>query len=66
MNKFLDLRTALAAGRLEDFIRQEEVPGVLAISPADFDATVASMVKSPRSEDRTSPAPKSASAKRGK
>ena len=40
-DKQLSLATAITEGRLEDFIRQEEARGVLAISAEDFDAVLA-------------------------
>ena len=53
----MTLAEAIRRGRLADFIRQEEARGVLAVSQKDLDAALASLIKSPRSEDQTSPAP---------
>lgn len=50
----LTLRRAINEGRLEEFIRQEEARGILAIDPNELDEIIESAVKAHRSEDRTS------------
>jgi hypothetical protein len=42
---------SLESGRLENLIRQEEARGVLPVFASDFAPAVASMLKSPQSED---------------
>lgn len=59
MNRPLTLSKALKANRLADFILQEEERGVLSVNRRDLDAALASLIKSPQSEDQTSPAPSS-------
>ena len=50
---FLNLAKALAAGRLEDFIRQEEAAGRV-VDRDDFDRRLGSLIKAPPPEGRTS------------
>ena len=48
------LAEALKAGRLEEFVEQEESRGVGPINRAILDAHVAVLVKAPQSKDQTS------------
>ena len=50
----LTLAEAMKHGRLSEFIAQEEARGIGPIDRADFDATLAKLVKAPRSKNRTS------------
>ena len=52
--EYLSLSAAVRSGRLDAFIAQEEARGVGPINRADFDATLAKLVKAPRSKNRTS------------
>jgi hypothetical protein len=50
----LTLAEAVKSGRLAEFAAQEEARGIGPIDQADFGATLAKMVKAPRSKNRTS------------
>ena len=50
----ITLSESLKAGRLQDFIAQEEARGVAPVDPEAFDAAIRKAVKPPQSEDRTS------------
>ena len=50
----VSLQEAIKAGRLAEFIEQEEARGVGPIDRAEFDGAVAKIIKSQQSEDRTS------------
>lgn len=50
----LNLMLALGAGRLEEFIAQEEARGIGPIDRAEFDGAVDSLIKAPRLADQTS------------
>jgi hypothetical protein len=50
----LTLVEAVKAGRLQEFIAQEEARGVGPVSRADFDKLAEALVKAPQSEDQTS------------
>jgi hypothetical protein len=50
----LSLSEAVKMGRLDEFIAQEEARGIGPIDRADFDATLAKLVKAPRSKNQTS------------
>ena len=50
----LDLRTALAEGRLEEFIIQAEADGVRDGNERQFNALIGEAARAPQSEDRTS------------
>lgn len=54
MAEQLSLSAALKAGKLADFIAQEESRGVGPIDRAEFDALAAALIKAPQSEDQTS------------
>ena len=55
--KLLTLKEALAASRLDEFIRQAEDRSVGPVNGAELDRALASVIKPPRSEDRTSRSP---------
>jgi hypothetical protein len=50
----LTLQTALATGRLSDFMVQEEGRGIGPIDRAEFENAAAKMIKAPRPKDQTS------------
>jgi len=50
----LSLAEAQRLGRLDEFVAQEEARGIGPIDRADFDATLAKLVKAPLSKNRTS------------
>jgi hypothetical protein len=50
----LSLREALAAGRLDDLIRQEEARGVGPIDRDELNAAIEEVLRGSRSDDRTS------------
>jgi hypothetical protein len=50
----LSLTEAVKSNRLQEFITQEEARGIGPIDRTDFDATLAKLVKAPRSKNRTS------------
>eukprot|EP01026_Neomeris_dumetosa_P071812 TRINITY_DN72790_c0_g1_i3.p1 TRINITY_DN72790_c0_g1~~TRINITY_DN72790_c0_g1_i3.p1 ORF type:complete len:111 (-),score=10.09 TRINITY_DN72790_c0_g1_i3:53-385(-) len=52
----LTLRDAIASGRLDDFVRQEEARGVVA-DRAAFEKLIKTAAKPPRSADQTSRSP---------
>ena len=53
-NDRLSLAHALASGRLEHFIKQEEARGVGPVASKQFEQLAEAVIKSPQSEDRTS------------
>ena len=53
----LTLAAARKTGRLQDFIAQEEASGIEPVDQDEFVATLAAVIKPPRSEDRTSRSP---------
>ena len=55
--KLLTLKEALAAIRLDEFIRQEEDRSVGPVNGAELDRVLASVIKPPGSADRTSHSP---------
>ena len=50
----LTLMGALRAGKLDDFIAQEEARGIGPVSEADFDALAAKVIRTSQSADQTS------------
>lgn len=50
----LSLSEALATGRLEEFIQQEEARGVTPADTQELLAALETTIKAPRSEDQTS------------
>lgn len=50
----LTLADAVRAGRLSEFVAQEEARGVGPIDLTDFDSAAAALIKAPRSKSRTS------------
>lgn len=50
----LTLSEALKAGRLQDFIGQEEARGIGPIGRAELEAAIAALIKAPQSENQTS------------
>lgn len=50
----LTLSNAISAGRLADFIEQEEARGVGPVDPGELDKALSQLIKSEKSEDRTS------------
>jgi hypothetical protein len=50
----LSLSEALASGRLDEFIAQEEARGVDAVDPRAFDAVICAAVKPRQSAGQTS------------
>lgn len=50
----ISLSEALATGRLEDFIRQQEVAGVGPADEQQFERLIGTAVKQPQSADRAS------------
>lgn len=50
----INLKEAIAEGRLDEFVQQAEASGVGPISQADFDAAATKVIKSGQSEDQTS------------
>ncbi len=53
----ISLKEALKNNLLEDFIAQSEAEGVKAADEEQFTAAIATMVRRPRSEGRTSRSP---------
>lgn len=53
----LSLSDAIKAGKLQDFITQEEARGVGPISEAAFDETASAVIRTPQSGDQTSGSP---------
>lgn len=58
MNENLSLADAIKAGRLDDFVAQEEARGVGPISEAEFNDTASLVIKTPQSDDQTSRSPR--------
>ena len=54
MRDYLPLAKALETNRISEFVAQEEARGIGPIDRAEFDGTVAKVIKAQRSEDRTS------------
>lgn len=54
----LTLAEAQKAGRLEEFIAQEEARDVGPISEAEFNDTASAVIKTPQSDDQTSGSPR--------
>lgn len=52
-SKMLSLAEAIKTGRLQEFIAQEEVRDISPVDRAELDAAINTVIKSPRSEDRT-------------
>lgn len=50
----ITLSDAIRAGRLPDFVAQEEARGVGPVDEADFDALAAKVIKTERLDDQTS------------
>jgi hypothetical protein len=50
----LTLSSALKAGRLADFIKQEEKRGIGPVSQSELDEAIRLLATQPRSEDQTS------------
>lgn len=50
----LTLMAALRAGKLDEFIAQEEARGVGPVVEADFDALAAKVIRTSQSDDQTS------------
>jgi len=53
----LSLLEAMKAGRLGDFIAQEEARGIGSIDRSELDRALAKLVKAPQSKDQTSRSP---------
>lgn len=53
-HSFLSLADAQASGRLEEFISQEQVRGKGPANPIELDESLSRLIKSEKSEDRTS------------
>ena len=53
-SKPLTLKEALASGRLEDFIAQEEERGIGSANRADFEEALRAIATQPQSKDQTS------------
>ena len=56
-NVTLTLRTAVKTGRLDEFVAQEEVRGVEAVTNGEYEAALAAVIRPPQSEDQTSRSP---------
>jgi hypothetical protein len=54
----LSLREAIEAGRLQEFIAQEEARGAGPISGAEFDLTASAVIRTPQPIDQTSGSPR--------
>lgn len=54
----LSLKNALATGRLEAFVAQEEARGVTSIEAAEFENTASIVIKTPLQDDQTSDSPR--------
>lgn len=54
----MNLSEAIKLGRLDEFIEQEEKRGH-AVSQAALEGALSTVIRSPRSEDQTSPEPSS-------
>jgi hypothetical protein len=53
----LSLVESIKAGRLTDFLEQEEARGIGPIARAELDALTAALIKAPQSEGQTSHSP---------
>ena len=53
----LTLTKALEAGRLQEFIRQEEARGVQPIVREELDRALATVIRTPPQDDQTSGSP---------
>ena len=53
----LSLMEAISQDRLAEFIAQEEARGVSPVRESEFGDTLATVIKTPRSEDQTSHSP---------
>lgn len=52
--RHLSLREAIAEGRLDDFVAQEEARGVGTVDRGDLDDALRRVIRPPRSERQTS------------
>ena len=53
----ISLREAREAGRLDEFVAQEETRGVGPVDQTELDAALSNVIKSPQSKDQTSRSP---------